>query len=267
MMKMFSNNLKKFYRSGWTVFLAPISIVLLSAFSPVSARAKSSSPSPQTLSPLPGEIRLIPSGAEIFFENGQKLSWPHQGPLELRDKTGKLLTEISLSIRGDHENGTEALGLELEETDLGGSRSSKRYLKDKTKPRGQRFDKSSLEGKTKTDTGKESHSEVEGIQISSIEYPNGAKSLEFTGAHWHEKAYFDRRQSFVYSEQTQVFGKWTYTLQQWAEGSFLRSYKNASGELRYQYDPQDQSYRYTFLNKQEENLSSVICHQEQCHLE
>ena len=229
--------------------------------------AKTSPSASPELAPLPGEIRLNASGSEIFFENGQRLSWLTQGLLQLKDKSGVLLSQVDLKQQVEDESATEALGLGVEETDLGGSRSGKSYLKGKKQTQGKRFDETALAGKSAADVGQESRSEVQGIQIISTDYPNGSSLLQFLGAAWNEKVYFDRRKSFVYSEQVQTMGAWTYTLQQWAEGSFLRSYKNASGELRYQYDPMDASYRYTFFNAKNQKIASLFCRQGQCQSE
>lgn len=212
------------------------------------------------LPPLPGEV----IGQRIYFETGRVLDWPSQDLLVLRGPEGRVLASVDLLGKASKESGTEALGLEVEEADLGGSANSKKYLGGKKAPKGRRLDGAALAGKPTVDEAGQSKSATrQGIPITTLTYPNGAYLIKFQWPDFIEEVYFDRRKTMVYNQQTRRHGAFTVSLKQFGDGSFSRVYQGPRGELSYTYDANDKSYRFSFQNSQKESLLELNC-QETC---
>lgn len=236
-------------------------ILLLSAIWLLPAAmsfAKSSAPTDQNI--YPGELRWNGSSAVIYLDAGRQLLWPAQGPLSL-SAGGQNLAKIDLGAAVQKETGTEALGLSVEETDLGGSLSSKKkYLSGKKAPTGRRLSPAALP--TGTDgAGQETQSVIDGVTLSTIQYPNGASLWKWQWPGYREELFFDKKKSLVYNRQLSVNGGMQISLQQFADGSFRRQYQGKNGIFDYVYDANDASYRLSFANPQGEIVSEWSCEQ------
>src|SRR5215831_8256171 len=129
----------------------------------------------QPFAAAPGELHLGGEGARIFLEAGRTLLWPNQGLLVLEGPDGAVLAKIDLQAKAVRKNGAEAMGLNLEEADLGGSLSSKKYLKGKKSPVGRSLGSGELGGVPASgEAGQTNRSVVQGIPISIVSYPNGS---------------------------------------------------------------------------------------------
>jgi hypothetical protein len=192
------------------------------------------------------------------------LEWPTGGRATLRGADGGVLANVDPQSVAIKESGTEALGLDVEETDLGGAAgNAKKYLGGKKTPRGRALDAQALAGKS-SEPGKSETATVQGIPITTISYPNGAFLMKWEWPELREELYFDRRRSLIYNEQSRKAGPWQVTLKQFGDGSFSRNYQDERGGLTYTYDANDQSYRFSFYNAKGETTQEVVC-QETCH--
>ncbi len=217
-------------------------------------------------SSLPGEIYSSAGGVEIRFDDGRLLRWQGGKTVVVQSKEGKGIVTVDLSSTVKKESGTEALGLGVEETDLGGSLSSKKkYLTGKKDPKGRGLDASQLKGVAEQGGSKKQFS-AQGISMTTTEFPNGASLLKINWPASSEDDYFDKRRSLISSEQIRKAGDLTYTLKQWTNGSFLRSYQRKEGEVQFLYDNSDESYRYTFLNAKGEVVQELGCSKESCEM-
>jgi hypothetical protein len=211
-------------------------------------RAVAAAPTGFDFASLPGEIRSSGNGLAVRLDDGQSFRWPQGTVITVFSKEGKNIATVDLSTKIKKETGTEALGLEVEESDLGGSFSSKKkYLAGKKSPKGKTLSASQLKGTPDQGRTKKEFS-AQGIPMTITELPNGASLLHIQWPGSVEEDYFDKRRSLITSEQTRKVGDIVYTLKQWTNGSYLRSYQRKEGELQFLYDNGDQSYRYTFLN-------------------
>ncbi len=215
-------------------------------------------------SPLPGEILSTSGGNQIIFENGRSLFWPKQGPLLLKGKDGTILARVDLLEKAKKKSGAEAMGLDVEEADLGGSMGNKSYLSGKKQPHGRKLEAEVLAGRSQADqAGQQKESIVQGIPLTTIEYPNGSTLLRMKWPDLSEEVYFDRRKTMVYNQQTRKADAFSYSMKQYADGSFQRSYHLSSGELNVTYDTHDKSYNFAFSNAQGEVVAEINC-QESC---
>ncbi len=213
---------------------------------------------------IPGEVLNAPGGSQIIFENGRALIWPKQGPLLLKGKDGAVLAKVDLSEKVKKKSGAEAMGLEVEETDLGGGMGDKSYLSGKKQPHGKKLEAEVLAGRPQAnEAGQQKQSLVQGITWTTIDYPNGSSLLRIAWPDLTEEVYFDRRKTMVYNQQTRKAGPFSYIFKQYADGSFQRTYHLPSGELNYTYDTNDKSYNLAFSNAQGEVVTELNC-QETC---
>ncbi|HKY63901.1 MAG TPA: hypothetical protein VJR29_10810 [bacterium] len=232
--------------------LAPL---LLLAATPLAAKDKAAA----ALPPLPGELRSGSGGAQIFLEKGRSLLWSEQGQLSLRDAKKAVLAEVSLSDKAAHESGAEAMGLAVEETDLGGSMSSKKkYLSGKKAPTGRRLAAGSVGG-APLEGGNEQKSVVDGIPMTWISYSNGSSLWRIQWPDREEELFFDRKRTLIYNQQTRKQGPFAVTLKQFADGSYQRYFQRDSGEVQVIFDTGDTSYRVAFLNAKGEVLRELDC--------
>ncbi|MCE9626143.1 MAG: hypothetical protein K8R69_11960 [Deltaproteobacteria bacterium] len=210
---------------------------------------------------LPGELRSIGGGTQIFLEGGRSLLWPSQGPLVLKGPEGAVLAQVNLSARASHVSGAEAMGLNVEEVDLGGALSQKKkYLNSKKAPTGRGLDASSLKGPAQVpEAGSTSKTLVQGVPFTITAFPNGASQWKVEWPGFTEDIFFDKKKSMVSDQQTRRVGAYTVTLKQFADGSFMRHYQNAAGAFGLTYDANDQSYRLVFANAEGETLSEWNC--------
>jgi len=210
---------------------------------------------------LPGELRASSQGDRIYLEGGKSLFWPPQGPLILRGSDGKTLDQVDLSGSAKRQSGAEALGLQVEEVDLGGSMSGKKkYLSGKKAPTGRKLDAGALStGPNSAEAGQIQKVTVGGIPMSTTSYPNGSSLWHIEWPSYSEDIYFDKKKTLVSDLQSHQQGTTKVSLQQYADGSYLRNYQKAGGTFRVTYDANDQSYRLSFANAQGDLLRELRC--------
>ena len=211
------------------------------------------------LPPLPGQLKSGPGGTQIFLESGRYLTWSEQGALVLRDAKKTVLAEVALSAKASRESGAEAMGLTVEETDLGGSMSSKKkYLSGKKAPTGRRLAAGSVGG-APLEGGQEQKANVEGVPMSWTNYSNGSSLWRIQWPDREEELFFDRKKSLIYNQQSRKQGPFAVTLKQFADGSYQRYFQRETGEVQITFDAGDQSYRIAFLNGKGETLRELNC--------
>jgi hypothetical protein len=252
----------KFFLGAKHMKLSPLLLCLILLVSIPSAWAKSKA---VELPPIPGEVLQDSSGNQIILEEGRRLVWPTTGSLVLKARDGGTLATIDPRAKAHKESGTEALGLEVEEADLGGSRGSAKYLNGKKDPKGRGLAAGTLSGKSE-EVGQTKTLEIQGVKLTTVNYSNGASLAKFQWPSFSEEVYFDKRKSLVYDQQTRQIAPFLYTLKQFGDGSFTRLYSSPAGELNYTYDANDKSYRLVFNNAKGEVLSEISC-QETCSVE
>jgi len=210
---------------------------------------------------LPGELRSTANGTQIFLEAGRSLLWPSQGPLVLKGPEGVVLAQVNLSMKASHVSGAEAMGLNVEEVDLGGALSQKKkYLNSKKAPTGRGLDANSLKESAQVpEAGSTSKTMVQGVPFTITAFPNGASQWKVEWPEFTEEIFFDKKKSMVSDQQTRRSGAYTVTLKQFADGSYMRHYQNTSGAFGLTYDANDQSYRLVFANAEGETLSEWNC--------
>lgn len=208
----------------------------------------------------PGEVVRSAGNLQIFLEHGRSLIWPSRGPLTLQGPDGAPLAQVDLQAQAEKTTGAEALGIEVEEADLGGSLGSKKYLKGEKTPKGRRLDASALQGSTpEKERGQTTEQVVQGVTIRTTQFPNGSALLTLLWPDLTEEAYFDRRKTLVSNQQTRKIGVLSFTLKQWGDGSFSRIYRQDQGEVRYTYDAIAQGYNIEFLNSRGEMVEEFFC--------
>lgn len=228
-------------------------LTILSSLTSLSAAETSAPPA------APGELRASNQGTLIYLDEGRRLLWPAQGPLLLQDAKGSSIAQIDLRSKVARQSGAEAMGLTVEETDLGGSMNGKKkYLSGKKAPTGRRLG-ALPEAGLPNEAGTSTEAVVQGIPITTIAYPNGASLWKFVWPGFTEEIFFDKKKSMVHNRQTRKLGGTTVTLQQYADGSFLRHYQQTSGEFSITFDANDRSYRLVFANAQGETVSEWNC--------
>lgn len=241
-------------------FFLSAALALL-ALPPLAAGAKEKSPSPAAAAP--GDLRVLGQGTLIILDEGRRLTWPAQGPLTLQDAKGEVLARVDLQARASRASGAEAMGLTVEETDLGGSLGGKKkYLSGKKAPTGRQLGALPDAG-LPAENGTTTRSSVMGIPITTVAYPNGASLWRFEWPGFTEEIFFDKKKSMVHNRQTRKLGGTAVTLQQYADGSFLRHYRRDAGEFSVTFDANDRSYRLVFANAQGETVSEWNC-EESC---
>lgn len=208
--------------------------------------------------PPPGEIQKSSGGWIFFWEGDRQLFWPPSGPVQLKDRKSPKGFSVDLTRAGIQLGGEKAMGLEVEEVDLGGSRGGKKYLSGKKQPKGRSLNPNAI-GKEAAQASKVSTHTVQGVKITQIQYPNDAKGIEMDWGQTRESFYFDRRGTLVRVEQERKVGPFTYTLKQFSDGSFTRTYQKADGQVYFTYDANDQSYRISFINGKGEMLQELEC--------
>ncbi len=216
---------------------------------------------PTSLPMVPGDLQSTPQGERIALQGGRSLLWPRQGPLTLQGPNDAVLFQVDLGGKAKRSSGAEALGLEVEETDLGGGTpGKKKYLSGKQAPTGRRLDSAALPGTpSAAEAGQSQRSEVGGIPITTTLFPNGASVWKIEWPAYTEEIYFDKKKSLVSATQTRQQGGLTASLQQYADGSYLRNYSQAAGTFRVTYDANDRSYRLSFANSQGDILAELDC--------
>lgn len=209
---------------------------------------------------LPGSWQASGGGVRIYLENSLQVLWPAAGNITLQ-QTGSPPLTVDLKATPQSTDGAEALGLDVEETDLGGGGKSGRYLQNKKQPKGRRLDPSAV-GKVPeaTDQGKSTQSTVLGIPITRTDYANGATRLEFNWGRTTEEVFLDRRETLVSVELRRKEGGLEYRLKQWGDGSFSRLYSRPQGEVEWTYDALGHTYRLRVANGEGQTLREWACH-------
>jgi hypothetical protein len=217
---------------------------------------------PQNLpaTPRPGETTSSSGGIRIFLEEGRSLTWSSGGVLQLQEANGVASAQVDLKTRAKKTGGAEAMGLEVEEADLGGGSGGKGYLRGKKDPKGRALDPSAV-GSTPDETaqGQSQSQVVAGVKITQTKFPNGSYQLDFDWGKASETVFFDKRSTMVWDEIAGSAGPLRYRLRQWADGSFSRVYRDKSGEVNYSYDAISRSYRLIFANAGGEIVAEASC--------
>jgi hypothetical protein len=233
-------------------------VLLLSLFFSAASLAAKDKPA-AALPPLPGELRQASGGTQIYLEGGRSLLWSEPGILVLRDSKKTVVAEVSLSAAAVHESGAQAMGLTVEETDLGGSMSSKKkYLSGKKAPTGRQLAAGAVGG-APLGGGQEQKANVDGVPMSWTSYSNGSSLWRIQWPDREEELFFDRKKSLIYSRQSRKQGPFAVVLKQFADGSYQRYFQRESGEVQVTFDAGDKSYRIAFLNGKGETLKELSC--------
>ena len=230
-------------------------LLFLLTSNPLPAKEKAAT----ALPPLPGEIRSASGGIQIYLEGGRVLNWSDQGSLTLRDAKKTVLAEVVLSAKARHESGAEAMGLAVEETDLGGSMSAKKkYLSGKKAPTGRTLAAGAVGG-APLEGGQEQKATVDGVPMTWISYSNGSSLWRIDWGNREEELFFDRKRTLIYNQQSRKQGPYSVVLKQFADGSYQRYFQRDSGEVQVIFDSGDMSYRLAFLNGKGETLRELSC--------
>lgn len=242
-------------------FFMRFSFLLLGVSLLLPAIPQAKEKSPLKKEAVPGEFRSGPQGASIALEGGKTLDWPSQGPLVVRGADGKSLYQLDLRGSVKRQSGAEAMGLEVEEVDLGGSRTEKKkYLSGKKAPTGRKLDAAALSaGPNTAEAGQVQKAVVGGVPIVTTTYPNGSSLWHLEWPNFSEDIYFDRRKTMVSDLQSRQQDGVKISLQQFSDGSYQRNYQKNAGTFRVTYDANDQSYRLSFANAQGDLLAELSC--------
>lgn len=220
------------------------------------------------LSPLPGKTSLGPGGIRINLEGGRVLWWLSDGTLRVQEPGGAVSVQVDLKTKPRSTGGAEAMGLDVEESDLGGRLGDKNYLKGKKNPKGRKLDPNALaaapeeaaKGQRRTRT-------VAGVVMAETKYPNGSYQLEFNWGDGKETVFFDRRNTLMWMELQEGSAPLKPTIRHWSDGSFTRTYRGQGGELSYNYDALSKSYRLVFSNARGETVAEAGCDGGPCSLD
>jgi hypothetical protein len=218
-----------------------------------------SAPSPAS-SHRPGEINASGGQTQIYLEQGRILLWSADGVLKVQEAGGAPSVQVDLKAKTKKTGGVEAMGLEVEEADLGGGATGKGYLRGKKDPKGRALDPSQVgSAPDATAQGQSQSQVVAGIKVTQTKFPNGSYQLGFEWGKTTEMVFFDKRSTLVWDEIQGNAGALQYQNRQWADGSFSRLYKGKNGELNYSYDSISRSYRLIFANAQGEIIAEASC--------
>jgi hypothetical protein len=201
-------------------------------------------------------------GLQILLEGRRLLRWNREDTVTVLDASGKSLLQVSLLSSAVRESSAEALGVNVEETDLGGTRGSKRYLDGKKKPSGRSFDAGALAEGTEGGAGQEQKSSVGGIPLSIRQFPSGASLWRFQWPGETEEIFFDKKKTLIHSQTTRETAGLTVTLTQWAEGSFARQYRRGDAGVTVTYDDNDGSTLFEFFNQKGQPIAQLNCREE-----
>lgn len=230
-------------------------MVLVSLLFPQSGLSKST----QTPGPEPGTWQGSGGGIKIYLEGSRILDWDAGGKISLHRKGGSPI-KLDLKAAPQSTDGAEALGLDVEETDLGGSGSAKTYLKGKKQPKGRPLDPTKVGSQPGAkDQGKVTQNKVMGIPITQTKYANGARQLRFDWGKTQEEVYFDNRGTLVWVEISRSSGGTQWTLKQYGDGSFSRNYQRSSGEVEWIYDALSGNYRLRLANPSGQEIAELVC--------
>lgn len=207
---------------------------------------------------IPGTL-LQQSSADLFIlDRGWHLYWPSSGSLQVRNVQGQVLAQVNLSQRPIAEGRAEAHGLEVEESDLGGGGGG-RYLQGKKQPKGRKFKSENLSSATPTAQAQVSSKQVQGIKISTQQFPNGAKILEWDWGQTQESVFLDRRETLVWVKQERKTPRGNISLQQFGDGSFTRRLEKGKASFAYTWDTLSNSAQLSFKNAQGEAIAEFRC--------
>jgi len=234
-----------------------VGALMILALIPNSGMAKNKIPSIPA-GAIPGSVSSSAGGYRILLEGGRILQWNPDSQISLQE--GPKVSLVNLKATAKKQSGEEAMGLDVEETDLGGQFGSKTYLHHKKQPVGRALDPSAVgKGEDPKNQGQKTSKNVQGITVSTTKFPNGSYQL---GIHWgktQETVLFDRRNKMIWVKQAQKLKGLDYTLQQYADGSFSRRYKKSDGEIDYNYDSIGDSYRIIFKNPNGDIVAEADC--------
>ncbi len=221
---------------------------------------------PSALPPLPGTLQQSGGNIKIILEGNRQLLWPTGAELSLQ-QLGMGPITINLKATPKTSNGAEALGLEVEEVDLGGGAKSGRYLQHKKQPKGRSLDPKTVGEKPEAaDMGTTTQKNIQGIPVTHTQFANGATRLGWNWGKTQEEAFFDRRKTLISVELSRKAGDTEYRLKQWADGSFSRSYVRPQGEVHWIYDALSANFRLRVANGQGQTVQDLSC-DPKCSLE
>lgn len=229
--------------------------VLLLAWSPEAHGAKTSLANTYR----PGETASSGGHTQIYLEEGRVLNWSPDGVLRIQEAGGATSVQVDLKSKIKKVGAAEAMGLEVEEADLGGG-PGKGYLRGKKDPKGRALNPGAVGSAPEEGGQGQSQSTVAGgVKIIQTKYPNGSYQVEFDWGKSTETVFFDKRSTMVWDEIRGSAGGLQFQKRQWADGSFSRVYKEKSGEVNYSYDSISRSYRLIFANSGGEIIAEASC--------
>lgn len=212
--------------------------------------------------PIPGT--LISQGAQnkIYFEKGRQVQWDTEGNLRFLDAQGKNIAQINLSQKVQKITGSEALGHDVVEEDLGGSvPTQKTYLKQKRVVKGKKLASNiaSDEGAGPSDIQNTTQSQKSGVRFEKTLYQNGARKWKVLWPGLSEEIYFDLKGNIRWIKKDSKENDLSVSITQWVDGSFTRKYSKAQGSLNYTYDVSLGSARFGITNAADEILLELDC--------
>lgn len=210
---------------------------------------------------------------KLTFSGSRYIEWADNGEILLKDANNKLITKLSLLAKAKKNSGASSLGLDVEETDLGGETSSKTYLKNKRVVHGKQLDSSvgSIASDT-IDIKNVETANIAGTSFKKTYFQNGAYAYQINwgvgsaGAET-EEVYFDAKGNLRYNKKSQKISQYTKSRTVWVDGSISEQYQNAQGAVNHTIDSQDNTSRFAFSNSGNEVLSEVSCDLSSCEVE
>lgn len=226
----------------------------------VSPHAGAKALQPTSLPMVPGDLQSTPQGERIALQGGRSLLWPRQGPLTLQGPNDAVLFQVDLGGTAKRSGGAEALGLEVEETDLGRRAGQEEISQRET---GADRTEAGLGGAPRHPQrrGGGAKPAKRGRRHPHHHHPLSQRRqrLEDRMAGLHRRNLFRQEKEPGQRHPDPPAGGLTASLQQYADGSYLRNYSQAAGTFRVTYDANDRSYRLSFANSQGDILAELDC--------
>ncbi len=210
-----------------------------------------------------GNIQEKSGQLQINFDQGRLLTWTIDGNVVLKDAKGTILAKANLNDKVKKVGGGEAMGLQVDETDLGGSLpTSKDYLKNKHVVHGRELDASVGSVSNENSDIKSSETNTtQGIAYKKTLFSNGAYTYQISWPGETEELYFDYKGNIRWNKKTSALNNLKIAKTQWVDGSYTRQYINNQGSVNYAYDANDSLWRISVSNAQKDNLFELHCSQ------
>jgi len=212
---------------------------------------------------LPGAI--VNKGGNYLFilEEGRQAEWSPSGTVTVKDVKGKTIVTVNLKEKAKKVSGSQALGLGVEETDLGGSLpTNKIYLQNKRVVKGRALSEKIAGAPLNVENSDVKTVETgsaQGINFKKTLYNNGAFAYRMEWPGEIEEAYFDLRGNLRWNRKQTHVGPITYTRTQWADGSYTRQFSDNNGSMTYASDTIEGYARFGFNNANQDSLVEITC--------